>query len=68
MVVGSVDASGRRRSYSQGVGDELDSSAVGDVVCPSNFGRGLQSKEGTSFGMTQLLCLLNKLRLWTYTV
>lgn len=52
MVVGSVDASGKRMGYSQGVGDDLDSSAVGDVVCPSNEGKGLQGLFGTSFGMT----------------
>jgi hypothetical protein len=52
VVVGSVDVTGRRMDYSQGVGDDLDSSAVGDVVCPSNEGNGLQHDQGTSFGMT----------------
>jgi hypothetical protein len=68
VVVGAVDVAGRREDYSQGVDVELDSSAVGSVICPSNQGEGLQQMEGTSFGITWLLCPFNKLRLWTYTV
>jgi hypothetical protein len=52
VVVGSVDLSGRRVDSSQGLAAELDSSAVGIVVCPSSRGAVLQQLRGTSFGMT----------------
>jgi hypothetical protein len=52
VIVGAVDIFGRRTDYSQGVAVELDSSAVGDVVCPSYQGEGLQWMSGSSFGIT----------------
>jgi hypothetical protein len=52
VVVGAVDIFGTRTVYSQGVAAELDSSAVGDVVCPNGEGEGLQLLSGTSLGMT----------------
>jgi hypothetical protein len=52
VIVGAVNVTGQRTEYSQGVATELDSSAVGNVVCPDGNGMGLQMKQGTSFGMT----------------
>ena len=51
IVVGGVDFEGKRGWYSQGVGDEIASSAVGSVYCPAGNGDGDQMMEGTSFGM-----------------
>jgi hypothetical protein len=52
VVVGAIEISGKRADYSQGVAVELDSSAVGEVECPSNRGEGLQRRKGTSYGIT----------------
>lgn len=52
VVVGAVDIFGERTFYSQGITAELDTSAVGDVVCPSGAGEGLQWRSGTSLGIT----------------
>jgi hypothetical protein len=52
VIVGAVNVTGQRTEYSQGVATELDSSAVGNVVCPDGNGMGLKMKQGTSFGMT----------------
>jgi len=51
IVVGAVDVNGARAWYSQGIDSELDSSAVGAVVCPHGHNDGLIQKSGTSFSM-----------------
>jgi hypothetical protein len=52
VVVGAVDFGGQREAYSQGLNDELSTSAVGNVLCPDSDGRTIVEQEGTSFGMT----------------
>jgi hypothetical protein len=52
IVVGAVDENGDRTAYSQGLNDELSTSAVGEVTCPNGEGDGTTVLTGTSFGTT----------------